>query len=163
MTDKEAMQVFRFVVENDMADGLFFGTDKDGGIWVGVNCNDLFWWACADLEEITPDKLPLLKQCIDDRDAAYIDGTGEHQSGYGSIFAGTLYACRVRKMRPQTAWYTDFHKCFWPLVDAAGPEREADFGNPYTRERAEKDYEERQKEFRSCPTCHGLGRIKNEC
>jgi len=86
-----------------------------------VNCNDLFYWGCADGEEITVESLPVLKQAFEDCEKAV---------KWGRLWAMQLYCCRMRKMRPQGCCYPK-QKELWPLVDACGPERETGFGNPY--------------------------------
>jgi len=77
-------------------------------------CNDVFVWACADGEEITPESLPVLRQSLED----YHD--------YGCI----LYACRMRKCRPQGAYYKYFDHDKWHLFHECGPERVTGLGNP---------------------------------
>jgi hypothetical protein len=93
-----------------------------------VNCNDVFWWATSDCEEITPDNIEVLEQAVSDVKAA----TGSNRC------ADWLFVCRVRAMRPQGACYDERYipKPLWPLFDACGPEREVDpgaFGNPRSR------------------------------
>lgn len=100
-----------------------------------VNCNDLFWWACADLEEITPENIGVLEQALKDCDAV--------EPRLGSIYGPSLFACRVRGMRPQGAAYPKDEK-YWALFDAAGPERDIDksgFGNPKSHPRDRKPQE----------------------
>lgn len=83
-------------------------SDK-GAITMCVDCSDTFYWGCADAEKVTYDDLPLLLQCY------------EISADYG----GELYACRKRKMRPQTASYKEcYPRSVWHLFDAAGPERD---------------------------------------
>lgn len=83
-----------------------------------VNCNDLFYWACSDGEDITEETLPQFHQAVKD--------CKEDES-----LAAWLYCARIRKMRPQGAAYTYIPKDLWPLFDACGPEREIDFGNSW--------------------------------
>ncbi len=88
----------------------------DGLIRFFAICSDWFAWATADLEEITPDDLALLRQTADD--LAAID-EGYHLS--------TLYASRKRQMRPMRQVYTDANAispAAAQLFDAAGPPRE---------------------------------------
>jgi hypothetical protein len=146
MKDAEAIEVLRFLIERDMAVDMFY-FDTDDGISIAENCNDLFYWACADAEDITPSDLPLLHETI--LDCERVLGVG------GSAYAGTVYACRKRKMRPQYPCYPSYPKELWPLFDAAGPERpEKEAGN---RLHAEQKYEER-KAWKVCEHCHGRGR-----
>lgn len=72
-----------------------------------VNCSDLFFWACADGEEVTTDDLPSLVECI------------KLHEKYGNI----LWVCRKRVMRPQAPYYKYIPEELHPLFDAAGPER----------------------------------------
>jgi len=87
-----------------------------------INCSDIFFWACADDEELTPDNLEVFKQ-------SYADTENLHESG--KIYADILFCARMRKMRPQGAYYNFIPNELWPLFDACGPEREIDMGNPF--------------------------------
>lgn len=97
-----------------------------------VPCNDVFAWGCADLEQVTEENIDLLEQTLRE---------GEEQFGpYNADLAFTLFVARVRKMRPQDAWYnsalgkdSDEHGWWRERFDAAGPERAQDFGNPRAR------------------------------
>ena len=86
-----------------------------------VECNDLFWWAVSDLEEITEDNIEILEQSISDAKNSCKDG---YQ------YSCWLFCARVRKMRPQGAAYKYIPKEMWELFDVCGPKRETDFGNP---------------------------------
>jgi hypothetical protein len=94
-----------------------------------VNANDLFFWACSDGVALGPEDLPLLEQCLKD---------SEYHGAW-------LYCCRKEQMRPQGACYKYLPEEEWSLFHACGPEREVDFGNPYTPERAK----EQQRVYRS--------------
>ena len=83
-----------------------------------INLNDFFGWACADGEEVTEADLPEIQKAINDCEGDIIDGA-------------SLWACRKRQLRPQGACYTYIRKRSWHLFNAAGPEREVGFGNPY--------------------------------
>lgn len=98
---------YAFFDEDDDMDGLF------------VNTNDLFYWAVADCERVTAENLPLLLQSIDDMLAV----------GGDADLGCVLFACRLNGMRPQGACYPE-NRAVWPLLDAAGPEREVGIGNP---------------------------------
>ena len=89
----------------------------DGAIRFFAACNDTFWWATADCEEITPENIGLLEQAKTDSAAC-----GPHGRLYGDI----LFASRVRKMRPMKAAYPKQCRELWPLFDACGPERADD-------------------------------------
>lgn len=60
-----------------------------------INCNDLFAWATADAEEVTPENISVLEQAI--KDVKEVGGL--------LCYAEALFACRVRKMRPQKPAY----------------------------------------------------------
>lgn len=108
---KWQIDLFIYAAEHDIASSLFW-SDK---LEMFINCNDLFFWGCADLEPITESTFPELKQALDDAG----DGDGPY-----------LYCARRRKMRPQGATYTWFDKKNIKLFNACGPEREIGFGNP---------------------------------
>lgn len=86
-----------------------------------VNCNDLFWWATADSEEITPENVHIFEQCITDLLA--IPRPGYEPNAHA---AATLFCCRVRGMRPQTPYYKYIDKEYHELFNACGPERKPD-------------------------------------
>lgn len=160
MTDSDVIKVVRFLIETDSVSDKFFYIGEpflqpetppenywEGNISIAENCNDLFYWACADSEDITVEDIPLYKQCIEDCEKI--------KSSY-SAYAGTLYACRKRKMRPQNPCYASYPKELWPLLDSSGPERpEKEAGS---RKRAEEKYEARQNQ-KTCSSCLGTGRI----
>lgn len=125
--------------------GTSFGESYDP-ITFFINCNDLFYWGCADSEEIEAEDIPDFDKCFEDvRVAAGINdpeklkfphgGTKEdvvawnkyHDEWYGiSAWAPTLWCCRKRKMRPQIPYYriipTELHELF----NACGPVRTAE-------------------------------------
>lgn len=109
----------------DCHDLLFWRCQPDGSIKFAAMCNDVFWWATADAEDIEEEDLPLLQQTL--RDLKEID-----QRHY----LPELYAARKRKLRPQGAFYDAAKaddKGLSELFDAAGPPREADILNPKGR------------------------------
>lgn len=73
-----------------------------------VNCNDVFYWACSDLEFIEESEIGDLLECH------------KLSEQYGNM----LWACRKRKMRPQTPWYNYFNDEEKRLFDQCGPVRE---------------------------------------
>lgn len=113
MSDSNFIErLLRVVSENDIHSYLFW-SDK---LEFFINCNDFFWWGCADLEPIKyDDDMALLLECLG------LDGT------HGPL----LYCARKRQMRPQGAYYKYIGKDLWPLFDACGPVREKGIGNPY--------------------------------
>jgi hypothetical protein len=87
-------------------------TLEDDKVTCFINCNDFFWWACGDCEEL--DDWNLLEQSLID---AGDDGC-------------LLYCARKRKMRPQGAFYKylKLENLHW--FDECGEKREINFGNP---------------------------------
>lgn len=86
-------------------------------------CNDFFFWGCADGEEITQEKLPVLWEAKKEMDNLSIS---DHELEYGLLFCA-----KVRKMRPQGAYYKYLKEETWPLFDTCGPFRESGIGNPH--------------------------------
>jgi hypothetical protein len=82
-----------------------------------ISCNDIFYWGCADAEDVNKKTFPILRKAFKD---AGNDGV-------------LLYCARQRKMRPQGAAYKFVDKKHWHLFDACGSERKPDFGNPEAR------------------------------
>lgn len=80
----------------------------ESGVQPWVICNDLFFWGCADGEDISLEELPQLIEC----------------HTLSPKFGGDLWCCRKREMRPQAAMYKYIPRDEWPLFDAAGPERD---------------------------------------
>lgn len=109
------LEVFAF----DNCDDLFWRCDKEyAPITIFVECNDLFFWACADCEEIESDQeVEDLRQAFTDAEKAY-----EH----GGAYAPLLWVARKRKMRPQDPYYKYFNEALHPLFNACGPERPKD-------------------------------------
>jgi len=86
----------------------------DDHIRMHILCNDVFWWATSDMEEITEENVDILEQSLSD-----------------SKYAGEILFCaRVRKMRPQGAFCKDLSEEDKKLFNEVGPEREIDFWNP---------------------------------
>lgn len=103
MTDENIKDLLVFVARHDVADTLFW----DSGLNFFANVNDSFFWACGDLEPITDSNVKDFKTAI-------TDCKGESNGA-------TLFAARIRGMRPQGALYKYIPKELWPLFDACGP------------------------------------------
>lgn len=108
----------------DISDGITWRvTDQD--VEVFAICNDVFYWATADLEEITEADILLLAQCASDLRAVDAE-----------YYLGELFATRKRGMRPQFPWGRTYVReaqkyegdslpaAVRALFDAAGPERD---------------------------------------
>ena len=130
MTDAElAARVLALFDKYELYEFLWWRTGKryGGGEFRSpasffVNCNDLFYWGCADCEEITPENVAELERALADAESA---------EKYMAVHGGELFCCRLRKMRPQGAYYNRIPEALWPLFDACGPEREVGGGNPH--------------------------------
>lgn len=116
----------------DDCDMIWWRTDSEyAPITFFVNCNDLFAWATADAEDVTPENIHLLEQSI--KDVRAIDDCSQ--------MAGSLFCCRARKLRPQGAAYPKDER-LWALFDECGPDRDIDkepFGNPHSHPRKAKE------------------------
>ena len=111
--------VLKVLSDYDIETSLCWGFTDDK-LELFINCNDRFWWAAGDSEEITPENLPILEQALKNVKAL---------SNF-TFYGADLFCCRVRGMRPQGAAYPERRE-LWPLFDACGPERETGMGNPY--------------------------------
>ena len=99
--------------ETDCYGELFWRCEQPDTIEFFVNVNDVFYWATADVEPITPGDLPAMRQSIVDV-RAITDR---------DIYEGfKLWVCRTRKMRPQQPAYPE-DKRLWGLFDECGPAR----------------------------------------
>ena len=102
-----------FVIPDPIEIGIYMADDR---YW--VNCNDLFFWGCADSEEITEDNILDLSNALEECEAL-----GCRNEGFG------LFVARRRGMRPQGAAYPSKPELV-ALYDACGPKRETGLGNP---------------------------------
>lgn len=113
--------LLKLLAEYDARDSLWWSVAPSGEIRFSVLVSDDFWWGTADLEQITPENLADLRSACRDAAAAI---------QHGGIHGDTLFAARIRTMRPQGAVYERLPRELWPLFDACGPEREVDVCNP---------------------------------
>lgn len=97
-----------------------------------VNCNDLFFWGCADVEEITPENVGELRRAVSDlRESLGVSSMPNPATesdkwkewDKAPSWGTELFACRVRKMRPQTPVLNKLRSELRPLFEACGPER----------------------------------------
>ena len=113
--DKFALEVLQVFAKYGLHDMLFWRTDGEyAPITFFVNCNDLFYWATADLEVINPDNFPEIERAMKD--------VGARPVSSESLDGLSLFCARSRKMRPQKCAYPEDKK-LWPLFNACGPER----------------------------------------
>jgi len=85
-----------------------------------VNCNDLFYWGCADAEPIVAADIPDLEAAKDDMRKVYREEKKTNMTVYGEL----LWCARKRRQRPQKAYYKYFPETSHALFDACGPEDE---------------------------------------
>ena len=117
MTEQETfilrvLACFALFSDLDANDGLMWRFDDGKPVFL-VNCSDVFYWACADAQEITPENLHILELAI--RDCKAVDEVHE---------APHLFCARVRQMRPQRPVLETIDAKVLPLFLAAGPERD---------------------------------------
>lgn len=157
---------FRILDDADCHDGFWWRANEKEytPFKILINCNDLFYWACADAEEVTPDTLDTFEQAFADIRPFYAKWSawkGPHTEGPPLVMMTTallLYCCRVRKMRPQGAYYDAFPPGVDDLFDAAGPDREKPggaFGNTTRRtwKRGSAEMEPGIQAPWRCPSC----------
>jgi hypothetical protein len=123
--DSLELRVLKIFSEHDACDEVWWRTDGEyAPVTFLVNCNDLFYWGCADAEPVTKDN-------IDNLEGAYSDAVNASKDG--EIYAHLLFCCRAREMRPQGAYYDHIPKEMWSMLDACGEDRETGLGNPKPR------------------------------
>ncbi len=113
--DDFVKEIMLLAAKHDMQEDLYWNED----FRFFIPCNDFFAWGVADMEEVTEEDLPALRQAVEDAD-----------DGYGGFWGGLLYCARKAGMRPQGAYYMHIPEEHWPLFDACGPERATGIGNP---------------------------------
>jgi len=112
--ETDILKILKVISDCDMHEDLWWRCDgKYAPITFFINCNDLFYWGTANLEEINMDNLAMLEQAK--RDCEKIDKL------LGSLYIDQLFCCRCRGMRPQRAAYPK-DKRFRALFDACGQE-----------------------------------------
>ena len=115
--DTFLVDVMTLFAQADSHDTLLWWP-KGTGLALWANVSDVFAWGSADVEEITLERLPVLRQALADLDT--VNGTG---------WIAELYTARIRGMRPQGAAYPK-EAAIQALFDACGPERPVGLLNP---------------------------------
>ncbi len=110
----------------DIQDMLFYRMNPNNRIGFYVICNDVFHWASADLEEITEQNVEELRLAI----AESLGHSGNASDGV------ILFCARMRKLRPQGAYYKHISSGVWPLLNEVGPERQINMANPKVQPRS---------------------------
>lgn len=98
-------------------------TNPESKIRFFINCNDEFYWATSDAEEVLPGDLETLAKAYADARAALCE-----------YYGGLLWVARKRNMRPQGPYFQYFTTD--ALVDhflAAGPERDPKEAGDYKK------------------------------
>ena len=85
-----------------------------------INCNDMFYWATADCEKLTPKNIGELERAI--ADCRTVDDG--HKGRVAIMSAPELFVARLRKMRPQRPWMRKAPVYMRALFDACGPKRD---------------------------------------
>jgi hypothetical protein len=133
VTPDQAAQVLALWEEADLYEDLFWRVTRTPQglglhkteVRLFAQCSDLFYWATADLEEIVPEDLPLLRSTLDD--LKLVGAT---------YYLNELFSCRKRKLRPQKPWYKHFEA--GPGALPAQPEVAALFDECCTEQEREK-------------------------
>lgn len=108
------LNVLRLTAKHEMSGDVYWQNAGDK-ISFYFMCSDVFHYASADLERITPENFQVLEECIRDLEAI--------GNGFAFVYADLLYCARVRRMRP-LATRKKFDKPeIQALFDACGPER----------------------------------------
>jgi len=111
MENLKLEKMMRFIEEKNLFGKVTWKFDN--GVKFFVNCDNVFWYATADSEEIDEYDLELLKKSLED-----------------SKNGVELFCARKRKMRPQGKFYIlipqEEHKFF----DACGKYRATGHRNP---------------------------------
>lgn len=112
--------ILRLIVREDIFGSVIWNERANGELKFSVLCNDTFWWATADCEEVNKETLSELQRALDDT----------HEICGYSDWGDVLYCARRRKMRPQGAIYKHMPSKIKHLFDACGPERKVEMLNP---------------------------------
>lgn len=98
MADLDSAFVLRVLsaLSFDGCDDLWWRTDGEyAPVTFFIKCSDTFAYACADLEQVTPDNVAELERAIADCVAVDI----EH-----GMWGPALFVARIRRQRPTAAW-----------------------------------------------------------
>lgn len=129
----------------DFQELIMYYVDKNGLIQPYVMCNDLFYWAHADAEDISEENFHLLQEAYDELAPLY------DIPGCVDDCLQELFCCKSRKMRPQTPYYYFIGEKYWPLFDACGELRQdqMDVRTYVEKKRMTEEARKRKNENRS--------------
>lgn len=120
MIEPFVTQVLRATADFDLCSDIYWTVDTGDKPHFFVNCNDLFEWACADAEEITPGNLQLLIDTYAElKSTNWPDPKIPSRRYPAEVYTDSLWACRVRGWRPQRAYYEHLCPELAKLFDAA--------------------------------------------
>ena len=128
MTASEVLRVLAVFERCDIVgDSLMWKIKGENEAWLGMLCNDVFYWGTADVEDIEANDIPMLEACADDLKAI----------GFiAKSYVPELFCARKRGMRPQAPWGRTYaanpgryegdnlDPRVRALFDACGPERD---------------------------------------
>lgn len=109
---------------------------RDGQLSLTLNCNDMFYWACADCETFEPGDEALLDAVVAD----LREHGGREDDLSATCYWMPLFCCRKRGMRPQHPFFRTYDRVakayttgtLTPgeraLFDACGPADDKDRG-----------------------------------
>jgi hypothetical protein len=151
MTDKEKLDFiaqvlrltdgFAYAKWGNFEDTIYHHIDKDNNITFQVNCNDLFFWACSDSEELTPENFPRLVQALidvrkglgvwEDKPPRPAENASKEENEIfwrqwgiwqnAPSLAAILFCCRERQMMPQKPYFESIPKELHPLFQIGEP------------------------------------------
>jgi hypothetical protein len=111
MTTEQILRLLKVAATHEATDNLKWNTELE----FFTPCSDVFFWGCADAEDIKTDEdIALFEKSLAD----------------DNIYGNWLYAARKRHLRPQGACYNALSPGLVALFDACGSKREAGLGNP---------------------------------
>lgn len=100
MTDKELLYKVSKTVHYDACDSILWRFDKKKNVLkIFAECSDFFEWGSADAEDITEQNVHILEESIADIAKVMENSLQKHHFGL------LLFCARVRKTRPQGAYY----------------------------------------------------------
>ncbi len=131
MTPEQNLQLLWRVVRAcesiDDFEGMHFGSADDGSVYPWVNIGDVFAWACADSQDISPDTILQFEQAVADVESVDchddysrdIQDRLQHMNYNKCADAGVLFACRVRGQKPfKHEGRYPVHQSVEPLIEA---------------------------------------------
>lgn len=94
---------------------------------VGADCSDVFETACSDVEEVTEENIALFIQTLNElrsiEDQVQRIGDGDDRDWAATSYVTSLFAARVRRMRPLDAYRSQAGRRVAALLADAGPSR----------------------------------------